>query len=110
MFLLNTLEWMIENLGHSALLASDLAGARVHLDAPHQIDMLFVDIRLKASPDGGYHVADHAVALRPGLPVLYTSGSFLTDDMAERFVPGGRFLQKPYDPAQLAASISGLIG
>ena len=109
LFILNTLEWMIENLGHSALLASDIAQARAHLDAVCHIDMLFVDIRLKTAIGGGYDIADHAIALRPGIPVLYTSGSMLTDDMTGRFVPGGRFLQKPYAPAQLALEIRALV-
>jgi DNA-binding NtrC family response regulator len=109
LFLLDTLEWIIENLGHNSLLASDLVGARAHLDAACPIDMLFVDIRLKAMVDGGYQIADHAFALRPGIPVLYTSGNPLTDDMTGRFVPGGHFLQKPYAPTQLAESIGALV-
>lgn len=104
-FILQSLEWMIEDLGHISLLSSDLAGALLHLAAPHHIDVLFVDIRLHALAFGGYDVANQAIGLRPDLPVLYTSGSPLTDDMTGRFVPGGRFLQKPYSPAQLESSM-----
>ncbi len=108
-FILESLEWVIEDLGHNSLLASDLAGALLHLGAPHHIDALFVDIRLAALAFGGYDVANQAVGLRPDLPVLYTSGSPLTDDMTGRFVPGGRFLQKPYSPAQLESFIGELL-
>ena len=100
---------VIEDLGHEAMLASDLAGALLHLSAPGHIDVLFVDIRLHALAFGGYDVANQAIGLRPDLPVVYTSGSPLTDDMTGRFVPGGRFLQKPYSPAELESSFDELL-
>ena len=108
-FILQNLEWMIEELGHTSLFASDLAGALAHLAAPRHIDVLFIDIRLNALAFGGYDVANQAIGLRPDLPVLYTSGSPLTDDMTGRFVPGGRFLQKPYSSAHLKASMEELL-
>jgi CheY-like chemotaxis protein len=108
-FILNSLEGIIEDLGHTPLLASNLAEALAHIVTPHPIDALFVDIRLEALTFGGYDVANQATALRPDLPVLYTSGSPLTDEMTGRFVQGGRFLQKPYSPAQLEASLGELL-
>lgn len=108
-FILQNLEWMIEELGHTALPASDLAGALSHLAAPGRIDLLFVDIRLNTLAFGGFDVAHQAIDLRPDLPVLYTSGSPLTDDMTERFVPGWQFLQKPYSAAHLEASVEELL-
>lgn len=104
-FILQTLELVMEDLGHSALLASDLAGAVSHLAARHHIDILFVDIRLDTLMFGGYDVANQAIGFRPELPVLYTSGSPLTAEMTGRFVPGGRFLQKPYSAGQLGTAI-----
>ena len=56
-FILESLEWVMEDLGHNSLLASDLAGALFHLTAPHHIDALFVDIRLDRLTFGGYDVA-----------------------------------------------------
>jgi CheY-like chemotaxis protein len=108
-FILQSLVWMIEDLGHSSLSANDLPGALLHLTAPDHIDALFVDIRLHALAFGGYDVANQAIALRPGLPVLYTSGNVLCDDMVGRFVPGGRFLQKPYSPEQIELTIAELL-
>ena len=102
-------ELLIDDLGHDSLLASDLASALLHLSAHHHIDVLFVDLRLHALAFGGYDVANQAIGLRPGLRVLYTSGSSLTDDMTGRFVPGGRFLQKPYSPAQIESSLGELL-
>jgi CheY-like chemotaxis protein len=108
-FLLHSLEGVIEDLGHNSLLATDLAEALIHLSSERPIDALFVDIRLRAAGAGGYDVANQAIGLRPDLPVLYTSGSTLTEAMTGRFVPGGRFLQKPYSPAQIEYFIGELV-
>ena len=108
-FILQSLEWVLEDMGHNTLPASDLAGALAHLVAQQHIDALFVDIRLDALAFGGYDVANQAIGLRPHLPVLYTSGSPLTDDMIGQFVPGGRFLQKPYSSAQIETVISKIL-
>ena len=105
-FVLQSAEWMVEDIGHTALLATDLAEALVHLSLLAQpIDLLFTDIRLAALASGGYDVANQAVILRPGLRVLYTSGSSLTAAMSDLFVGGGQFLQKPYSPSQLELSV-----
>lgn len=109
LFILQSIEWILDDLGHSALVASDLAGALLHLRAPDHIDALFVDIRLHTEASGGYEVANQAIALRPELPVLYTSGSLLTDEMTGSFVRGARFLQKPYSPAQLESMLGELL-
>ena len=102
-------ECTLEELGHDVLMAETLAEALVHLSADGAIDALFVDIRLNALGLGGYDVADRAIALRPGLPVLYASGSPLSAAMSDRFVPAGQFIQKPYSPAQLALAIQRLL-
>ena len=108
-FIRQTAEWTIGDLGHTVLLAGDLAAALLHLSTSQQIDALFVDIRLSALAFGGYAVANRAIKLQPGLRVLYTSGSPLSADMTEMFVGGGQFLQKPYSPAQLEYSVKELL-
>ena len=109
MFIRLAAEGAIEDLGHTPLMAEDLESALLHLSAARHIDVLFVDIRLRKLTFGGYDVADQAVGIRPGLRVLYTSGSPLTDDMSGRFVGGGHFIQKPYWPAQLEFSLGKLL-
>ncbi len=109
MFIRDAAGWMIEDLGHSPLLAEDLAGALAHMAGDQHIDALFVDLRLKELIFGGFDVARQAVQIQPGLPVLYTSGRACTDDMLQLFVQGGRFLQKPYSPGQLEAAIGSLL-
>jgi DNA-binding NtrC family response regulator len=108
-FIRQSAEWTLDDLGHSPLMAGDLADALVHLSGSGPIDALFVDIRLSALAFGGYDVANQAIKIRPGLRVLYTSGTPLTDEMSGRFVGGGRFLQKPYSPTQLGASVGELL-
>ncbi|THD59904.1 response regulator [Phenylobacterium sp.] len=108
-FIRQSAEWAIEDLGHKPLLAGDLADALVHLSAAGPIDALFVDIRLNRLAYGGCEVADEAIRLRPGLRVLYTSGTPLSDEVSGRFVCGGRFIQKPYSPAQLEFSVGELL-
>src|SRR5271168_4772045 len=108
-FTRQTAEWTIEDLGHKTLVAGDVASALLQLSASQEIDALFVDIRLDKLALGGYDVANQAIALRPGLRILYTSGTPLTADMTDLFVKDGRFLQKPYPPAQLEFSVGELL-
>ena len=109
LFVRQSAEWAIEDMGHTPLMAEDLAEALVHLTATSHIDALFVDIRLNDLVHGGYDVANRAMTYRLGLPVLYTSGSVLTEAMKELFVSGGQFLQKPYSIPNLESAIEGLL-
>jgi DNA-binding NtrC family response regulator len=109
-FIRDNAEWTIEDMGHGPLMAGDLAEALLHLSGSQDIDALFVDIRLSALAFGGYDVANQAVAIRPDLRVLYTSGTRLNTDMTDLFVPGGQFLQKPYSSDQLEVSVKRLLG
>ena len=108
-FVRQNAEWIVEDMGHTSLAAGDLVGAMVHLSAEAAVDALFVDMRLGEFAHGGYDVANQAIVLKPGLRVLYTSGTWLTTEMIARFVPGGRFLQKPYSPAELGSSMEQLL-
>jgi CheY-like chemotaxis protein len=108
-FIRGVAEFTIEDLGHDTLLACDISEALSHLKSSREIDGLFVDMRLSATALAGYEIANEAIRLRPGLRVLYTSGSPLTADMTDHFVSGGQFLQKPYSPAQLESSVGALL-
>ena len=80
-FIRQSAEGIIEDLGHVALAADGLGEAIVHLAAPRLIDALFVDIRLKTLARGGYDIADQGILIQPGMRVLYTSGTPLTPAM-----------------------------
>jgi DNA-binding NtrC family response regulator len=109
MFIRDAAGWMIEDLGHNPLLAADLAGALELISTHGPIDGLFVDLRLRDLIFGGFDVANQAVRIQPGLPVLYTSGRALTGEMTSLMVEGGQFLQKPYSAAQLELSVANLL-
>lgn len=108
-FIRQSAEWVMKDMGHRVLLASDLDEAMAHLSAAQPIDALFVDMRLGNLPFGGYDVANRAVVLQPDLRVLYTSGTPRTAEMVERFAPGSQFLQKPYSAEQLGTSMELLL-
>jgi len=64
----------------------------------HSVDVLFTDIDLPGSMDGG-RLARCARELNPDLPVVYASGKAPGLRHVAK-VPGSIFLQKPYDPYQ----------
>jgi DNA-binding NtrC family response regulator len=108
-FICGMAEIMIEDGGHQALSASDVDGALSILRSPRHIDVLFTDIRLKTAALGGCELAREAIALRPELRVLYTTGNSFTDELKALFVEGARFLGKPYEQQGLQSSVAALL-
>jgi len=104
-FIREVAEMMIEGWGHQTLTASDVDEALAILRSPQHIDALFTDIYLKTAVLGGCEVAIQAIALRPGLRVLYTTGNTITDKMKALLVEGTHFLRKPYTENQLEDSV-----
>jgi CheY-like chemotaxis protein len=102
-------EMMIQDWGHDTLSASDVDEALVFMRSSRQIDALFTDIYLKKEVLGGCDLARQAVALRPELRVLYTTGNAPSTQMKSLFVDGQHFLPKPYTPDQLRDSVRGML-
>jgi CheY-like chemotaxis protein len=100
---------MIQDWGHRTLSASDVDEALTLLRSPQHIDALFTDIYLKSAVLGGCELARQAIALRPKLRVLYTTGNSVTDKMKALFVEGRHFLRKPYTPDQLQDSVEAML-
>jgi CheY-like chemotaxis protein len=92
----------VESLGYTVISAVNGNDALLKLKANADIDMLFTDIVLPGGVSG-WELADLARQIRPGLPVVFTSGHAL-----EALVERGRasaqsiVLNKPYRKAQLA--------
>jgi PAS domain S-box-containing protein len=92
----------VEALGYRVVAAVNGKEALQRLRADPGIDMLFTDIIMPGGMSG-WELADHARRIRPGLPVLFTSGYAL-----ETLVEQGRaqaqavVLTKPYRRAELA--------
>jgi len=90
-------ESIIQAHGFQTLAAEGSEQALAFFNDPdQQIDLLFADIGLRHEKYGGLDLAQEAVRLRPGMPVLYTSGRNLTDTMRARLVDNSSFLPKPY--------------
>ena len=92
----------LEDAGFDVLEADNGPTAVSILESPAPIALLFTDIRLPGGMSG-WDIAERARALRPGLPVIYTTG-YSRDD--PRLVPGADFLTKPYRPAMVIDAIS----
>jgi PAS domain S-box-containing protein len=92
----------VESLGYRVVAAVNGKEALQRLRTNPGIDMLFTDIIMPGGMSG-WELADQARRIRPGLPVLFTSGYAL-----ETLVEQGRaqaqavVLTKPYRKAELA--------
>jgi len=91
----------LEDAGYAVVEAEDGPTAIRLLETHDDIALLFTDIRL---PGGltGWDIAEKARVLRPGLPVIYTTG-FSSDEL--RLVAGAHFLKKPYRPAAVLEAV-----
>jgi CheY-like chemotaxis protein len=71
------------------------------------VDILFTDLDLPGGMDGAA-LARRARELRPGLPVIYTSGR---SSQIERLAPveGSMFVPKPYDPFRIGCLLDYLL-
>jgi CheY-like chemotaxis protein len=108
-FIREVAEMMIQDWGHQTLAACDVDEALAFLRSPQQIDALFTDIYLKTLVHGGCDLAHEALALRPNLRVLYTTGNIVTEKMKALLVEGTHFLRKPYTQHQLQDSVKEML-
>lgn len=102
-------EMMLQDWGHDTISAGSEDEALSILRATPKIDALFTDIYLNASVLGGCDLAREALAFRPELRVLYTTGNSLTDKMQALFAVGASFLRKPYTQQQLQHSVEQML-
>jgi PAS domain S-box-containing protein len=92
----------LESLGYRVIAAVNADEALLKLRANPKIDLLFTDIIMPGGMSG-WELGDIARQLRPGLPIVYTSGYAL-----ETLVKQGRIseqsiiLTKPYRNTELA--------
>src|SRR3954452_4298005 len=82
--------------------APDANDALRYLISGAQVDILFTDIDLGGGMDGA-ELARLAREMRPKLPIVYTSGRRLPDQVA--VVPGAAFLSKPYSLDDVSATL-----
>jgi PAS domain S-box-containing protein len=96
---------MLRGLGYSVLTARDGPEALDVLRGPDRIDLLFSDVVMPRGMNGA-ELARRARALRPGLPVLLTSG-YTARALSEEHGLADDFplLPKPYRVAELAQAL-----
>ena len=82
--------------------APDAGDALRYLLSGAEVDVLFTDIDLGDGMDGAA-LAQLARQMRPKLPVVYTSGRRVPDDIAG--VAGAAFLPKPYSLEDVSATL-----
>jgi CheY-like chemotaxis protein len=101
---------LLESLGYVVVAASNGPEALELLRKDIPCDLLFTDVIMPGGMTGP-KLAEAAHALRPGLPVLYTSG--YTENAIihhGRVDPGVNLLHKPYRKPELAAKIRAVLG
>jgi CheY-like chemotaxis protein len=100
------LQSFIEEHGHEPLSAATAHQALSILAKAQTVDALFVDIVLNGDMQAGIEFAKRAVALNPGIKVLYSTGLSVTDELKALVVPGSIILEKPYSEDDLLRSLS----
>jgi CheY-like chemotaxis protein len=93
---------LVRDLGYSVIAARTGAEALDRLKGDGRIDILFTDVVL---PQGvnGRTLSVEAAALRPALPVLFTTGYARNAIIHDgRLDPGVQFLAKPYTQHEIA--------
>jgi PAS domain S-box-containing protein len=100
---------MIEELGYRRLEACDAESALAVLEKGEQVDLVFTDV-VMPGPLRTRDFAQRMRELRPGMPVLFTSG--YTDNAIihqGRLDEGVHLISKPYAKADLARRIAALL-
>jgi PAS domain S-box-containing protein len=100
---------MLRDLGYACIHAPDGASALAILKQGTRVDLLFTDV-VMPGPVRSRDLAAEAARLRPGLPVLFTSG--YTDNAIVhhgRLDPGVQLISKPYAREELARRMRNLL-
>jgi CheY-like chemotaxis protein len=102
-------ESIIGDDGYHTLSAASGREALALLEQDVPVAVLFTDINLPDGPDG-VELARRGFELRPGLPIIYTTGGGQTDGLDALLVDGAILLPKPYTRDQLLAALKQKIG
>ena len=96
---------LMEEAGYRVLKASNADDAIKVLEANPEIRVLFTDIEMPGSMDG-IKLAHYARKRWPPLKIIVVSGQ-VTPALGS-LPEGGRFLSKPFYPAQVAAVLASI--
>jgi DNA-binding NtrC family response regulator len=101
-------EAMLSDLGHEVLRAAAAAPALAILKRRGKVDLLLTDLIMPGGMNG-VELAQAAVELRPGLPVILTSG-YTGEALGAATETPWPLLAKPYPAEALAALIDAVMG
>jgi len=99
---------VLSALGYRPLAVGDGTAALRALEEQRDIRLMLTDIHLPGMT--GTALAAEARRRRPGLPVLFASGSIDSAGRAERIAEGETVLAKPYRKSELAEKLRALLG
>jgi PAS domain S-box-containing protein len=95
----------VQALGYRVVAAVNGKDALAQLNANPQIDLLFTDIVMPGGMSG-WELAEQARQIRPGLPVVFSSGYALETLIEQGRAPAHSIiLTKPYRKAELATRL-----
>jgi signal transduction histidine kinase/CheY-like chemotaxis protein len=106
---LNSTVGLLRELGYSVLTARNGADALAQLRVSERVDILFTDVVLPQGMNGRM-LSIEAVALRPALPVLFTTGYARNAIVHNgQLDPDVQFLAKPYTQRELAQKLRAVL-
>jgi CheY-like chemotaxis protein len=97
----------LEDVGFEVLEAEDAEAGLALISRRPDISVLLTDINLPGAD--GFSLSHAARVLRPGLPVVYTSGRHRFAE-PHRGIPDAPFLPKPFTIAHAASTLEGAMG
>jgi len=98
---------MLEAAGYRATATDGFTAALGAIEGAAPVDLLLADIGMPAGSPHGLSIGKVAQARKPGLKVLYMSGS---DPSGYLFAQGESVLRKPFGSAELVAAIQAALG
>jgi CheY-like chemotaxis protein len=99
---------ILDELGYDVLEATDAEAAIEILRRPDRVDLLFTDVVLPGKT--GRMLVDEALALRPGLRVLFTTGYSRNAIVHQgRLDAGVNLITKPFTLEQLGSRIRAIL-
>ena len=97
----------LRSLGYEVIEADNGAAAFALLAAHPKIAMIFTDVVMPGGMNGD-ELAEAALAAKPDLKVLFTSG-YAEPAVARQGLGAGAWLKKPYTAAELAEKVSEIL-
>ena len=98
----------LRSLGYQVIEAENGANALALLATHREIAMIFTDFVMPGGMNGN-QLAEAALAAKPGIKILFTSG-YAEPAAARRRLRAGAWLKKPYTAIELAKKIRDVLG